>query len=198
VAYETGVPGVLAPDPAKSFQWFLRAAAAPNNSPEAQFQVGRMYARGSSAAKVVASRTEAGRYLRRAVDQEHVEAMVFLGTCLLEGFGGTYATNAAEAVKLFELAAEKGSLEAENHIGQCYLEGSGVTENAAKAVKCFQRAAEKGNASAQFSLGSCVELGRGTRKVREKAVEWYAQAAKQGHVGATRKLAEFARAAKRA
>ena len=46
----------------------------------------------------------------------------------------------AEAVRLYRLAAEKGSLEAKFRLGWCYANGAGVEKDEEKALKYYNEA----------------------------------------------------------
>ena len=61
--------------------------------------------------------------LRRAADQNYVDAQLVLGATLLE------SKNDAEAVGWFRRAAELGSSDAQNALGQAYTLGRGVPKN---------------------------------------------------------------------
>ena len=90
----------------------------------------------------------------------------------------------AEAVSLFEKAAEQGNAEAQYSLGRCYYNGEGVGKDFTKAVSWFDKAAEQGYAEAQYKLGRCYYYGEGVNKDHAKAVYWFAKAAGEGNVSA--------------
>ena len=64
-----------------------------------------------------------------------------------------------KAFKWYKLATVQGNAIAQNNLGQCYRNGSGVVKNAEEAVKWYKLAAVQGNAAAQNSLGCCYLNG---------------------------------------
>ena len=84
------------------------------------------------------------------------------------------------AVKNLLQAAERGSVEAVNLLGECYMSGRGIERNETEGVKCFLRAAEQGNARAQANLGVCYLDGVGVKQDGELAILWSKRAAEQG------------------
>merc|ERR1712048_822162 len=86
-----------------------------------------------------------------------------------------------EAVKLYQLAADQGYVNALNSLGICYLEGLGVSKDNLKAVKFFSSAAAQGVVAAQVNLGQCYENGMGSVKDEVEAFRLYKLAANQGH-----------------
>lgn len=90
----------------------------------------------------------------------------------------------AEAVSLFEKAAEQGNAEAQYSLGKCYYNGEGVGKDFTKAVSWFAKAAEQGNASAQLMLGACYSSGDGVSQDAAKSFYWYSKAAGQGNASA--------------
>ena len=92
--------------------------------------------------------------------------------------------NQVEAVRWFRAAAEQGHVEAQFTLGNCYMQGIGITQNQAAAAKWIRKAAEQGYADAQFALGSCYLEGIGIIQNREEAAKWVRKAAEQGHADA--------------
>lgn len=89
--------------------------------------------------------------------------------------------NYTEAVKWYRKAAEQGLADAQFSLGDCYLEGEGVTQNMTEAVKWFRKAAEQGLADAQFALGACYQSGTGVTQNIAEAKKWHQKAADQGN-----------------
>ena len=75
------------------------------------------------------------------------------------------------------IAAEQGDTDAQNNLGTCYENGTGVEKDEQKAVEWYQKAAEQGNATAQYNLGYCCQNGIGVEKDAGKTAELYHQAA---------------------
>src|SRR6185312_11430136 len=93
-----------------------------------------------------------------------------------------------KAIELYQKAAEQGYAAAQNNLGGCYYNGTGVEKDEQKAVKWYQKAAEQGYAAAQNNLGTCYYNGTGVEKNKQKEVEWYLKAAEQGYAAAQNNL----------
>jgi TPR repeat protein len=65
------------------------------------------------------------------------------------------------AVKWMTLAAEQGSVMAQNEVGMMYYNGRGVPQDYKTAVKWYTLAAEQGFPGAQKNLGVMYFLGEG-------------------------------------
>ena len=79
--------------------------------------------------------------LHKASEQEDAEAQFNKG---LE-----YADqDPEEAVKWFRKAAERGHLNAQYLLGDCYAKGKGVSQNVTEAMKWYRKAAEMGHEGA--------------------------------------------------
>ena len=89
-----------------------------------------------------------------------------------------------EAFKLFKQAADLGSSEACNELGECYFYGNGVDKDASKAFQWYMKGAEAGNAAAQGNIGYCYANGVGTAQDYEKSFIWLQKAADQGNADA--------------
>lgn len=85
-----------------------------------------------------------------------------------------------EYFQIYFKLAQKGSVEAQYNLGQCYCFGYGVAQNLAEAAKWYRKAAEKGLAMAQYHLALCYANGYGVKKDYTEAVKWYRKSAKQG------------------
>jgi TPR repeat protein len=73
--------------------------------------------------------------------------------------------------------AEKGDVQAQNHLGYIYRD----RQNYQEAVYWFKKAAEQGNTIAQFNLGVMYDKGQGVRQDYQKAFYWYKKSAAQGN-----------------
>ncbi|MBB4658227.1 tetratricopeptide repeat protein [Parvularcula dongshanensis] len=94
----------------------------------------------------------------------------------------TTAPEAAEAVRLFEEAAEAGSIPARFEIGEAYYKGTGVPENPLMAERHFSDAAMMGNVLAMHRLGSIEVFGTTGQQNVRAAVDWFDNAASYGVV----------------
>jgi TPR repeat protein len=84
-----------------------------------------------------------------------------------------------EAVRLFNLLAEKGNAKAQMWLGNMYIGGQGVPQDYQEALRWYRKAAEQGDAQALFNLGTMYENGEGIPQDYEEALRWYRKAAEQ-------------------
>jgi TPR repeat protein len=151
----------------------LKAKAEAGDA-EAQFLLGRRYARGEDVAKDLA---EAARWYRKAADQNHPKAQNSLAICYTEGYG--VPKDPVEAAKWWRKAADQNHPGAQYALGVCYARGRGVAKDPVEAVKWFRKAAEQNETLAQIGLGYCYEDGEGVAKDLAEAAKWYRKAAEQ-------------------
>ena len=97
------------------------------------------------------------------------------------GLAADFLGNSTEAVRWYTLAADRGFADAQNNLGVCYANGSGVELNYDEAAKWYRLAADKGNAYGQANLGWCYQYGYGVEQSDEEAVRLYRLAAEQGN-----------------
>lgn len=93
-----------------------------------------------------------------------------------------------EAVKLFEIAADQGELEALEKLAYMYFNGLGVKQNKQNAIMFYHKAAKQGAMLSQRNLGYLYRKGLGAEKNIEKAIYWYQKAADQGDIKAHKEL----------
>ncbi len=169
--------------------WFLLVLAVSGclptqDSPEAQYNLGVMYASGEG---VPQDDAEAVRWYRMAAEQGHAEAQNNLGVMYDNGRGVTQ--DDAEAVRWYRIAAEQGEPRAQFNLAGMYDNGRGVTQDDAEAVRWYRIAAEQGEPRAQFNLAGMYDNGRGVTQDDAEAVRWYRIAAEQGEPRAQFNLA---------
>ncbi len=92
--------------------------------------------------------------------------------------------SASQKIVSCRKAAEKGDINAQNTLGDCYYNGEGIHQDYIQAAKWYQKAAEQGYAKAQCNLGFIYYNGHGVRKDYVKARQWYEKAAAQGYAKA--------------
>ncbi|EJK70303.1 hypothetical protein THAOC_08347, partial [Thalassiosira oceanica] len=85
--------------------------------------------------------------------------------------------DARRAVKLWEEAAELGSIDALFELGNTYHEGEGVQQDEAMAVEFYMKAAMQGQTESRYNLG-CFEGEKGSH---DRAVRHWLMSAKMGH-----------------
>jgi TPR repeat protein len=144
----------------------LRKAAEQGN-PNAQCDVGRMYAEGQGVPQDYA---EAQRWWRKAAEQGHAGAQSNLG--LMYDTGKGVPQDHAEALRWYRKAAEQGNANAQYFLGQMYAKGRGVRRDYAEALRWYRKAAEQRHASAQYSLGFMYANGKGVRRDYLEAHIW--------------------------
>ena len=142
------------------------------------------------------SKPKADKKERAAKPKKGWIVLAAIAAVLVIGFSVGFATGAAqdgiglvndvlgnstEAVRWYTLAADKGDADAQNNLGVCYANGSGVELNYEEAAKWYRLAAEQGNAYGQGNLGWCYENGCGVEQSDEEAAKWYKLAAEQGN-----------------
>ncbi len=149
---------------ALSFPWLSRATPAPSS--------GWAKCTISAAAK---PRTAALDWFSKAAAQGHVGAEQKAGRLLADK--GDYA----EAMPLWQKAADQGFAEAELDIGSSYLYGAGVTRDDATGAAWLRKAADQGWAEAQLTLGKLYHLGRGVTADDREAYVWESLAVLYGH-----------------
>ena len=71
-------------------------------------------------------------------------------------------------------------MEAQNIIGEYYLDGTGVKQDEEKAVYWFEKSAKNGNSLSMFHLGECYYKGRGVQADTIMAIDWLKKAEAHG------------------
>lgn len=99
---------------------------------------------------------------------------------------------AKEAIGLLKKIAERGHMDAQYFLADCYANGIGSPKGKQdfdKAYPLFVLAAKHGHPDAAYRAGTCYEKGWGCRKDVAKALQFYRKAASQSHPGAMYRLA---------
>ena len=158
----------------------------PTNAQE-QYELGEKYEKGDGVTKDL---QEALKWYTKAADQGHADALYKLWEAY-KGFPWRWEgvlkdpvlKNPFNSYKLLSEAAERGSVEAQYHLGMCYRVGETTIcpSDSEKATFWFTKAAEQGYSTAQIIIGECCERGTSLPKDLEKANYWYAKAAEQGN-----------------
>ena len=143
---------------------------------DGQWVMGRCYQTGVG---VDVDFAEASRWLRRAAEQGHADAMTGLGVIYTYGRG--VDVDFAEANRWFRRAAEQGHPLAMYNLGYLYENGKGVEVDRAEAMRWLRQAAQQGYAKAMNDLGAMYERGLGAEVDYAEAMQWYRQAAEEGH-----------------
>ncbi len=149
----------VAKDHAQARYWFEKAAEEENeeaikkleemdsiaekSSPEAMFQLGRVY-------EVAYNEKKAVEWYHKAAELGHVEAQYNLGRSYLHGWG--VEENEVEAIKWLSKAVEQGFAEAQSELGYCYYYGKGVEKDYKQARYWYRKAAQQGDELAKTKL----------------------------------------------
>lgn len=201
----------------KAISWYL--IAAENGSVEAQVSLGLLYERGEGveqsyeeAAKryslaveqgsvdakcnlarlyafgkgVERSKNEVLRLLDGYVDRE--KELYLIGRIFYEGV--EVEKSYEEAVNWWNLAVEKGCIDAEYMLGFCFEKGQGVELSYVEALKWYLKVAENKYATdAHNKVGFFYENGLGVEQSYEEAIKWYRKAIDVGNKDAMFNLA---------
>lgn len=167
-----------------SQQLAILRAKAEKGQAQAQSELGNALSLGQFG--LATNYVEAVKWYRKAAEQNHVVAQVFLGACYAKGLGVT--TNLAEAVNWFRKAAEQDNALAQNALGFCYASGQGAAKDPTEGVKWYRKAANQDDAQAQQNLGYCYYNGEGVERDYVEAVRWFRKASGQDYAPAQYQL----------
>jgi TPR repeat protein len=174
-------------------------------APEAQYEVGLMYANGIG---VQGDTAQAVDWIQKSAQRGYVPAQYLLGTLLASGTDLEkdearalhWLTKAAErdhakathrlakllataheplANAYLQRAAKMGVAEAQWSMGQVAALQSKDPLAKADALQWLEKAAAQGLAAAQYGMGQAFEHGLGTPQNIDQAVSWYFKAAEQ-------------------
>lgn len=106
--------------------------------------------------------------LYRGACDGDAEGLLYLGEAFRTNRYGA-VLDAEKAVKLFKMAACKGSSGAEHRLADCYLVGEGVGKDAKIGRAWLARAAEHGDAIAKQKLMKILEEEKRARLIEEQA-----------------------------
>jgi hypothetical protein len=140
-----------------------------------------------------------GRYTKVIMNPERentvqdLEAQFQMG--IFYYFGYRLPRNHTKAARLFCLAAERGHIDSQAFLAECYFEGNGVPQDYGKAVEWYQKAAAEGNplgqgnlSRAQANLGLAYLCGKGVSKNKIEACKCFKLAVEQGDKEVTENL----------
>ena len=139
--YEDGVDAAKAGDYPAAVRHFR--VAAELGSPDAQNDLGAMYANGRGVPQHYA---EAVRWYRKAAERGHVNAQTNLGLMYAEGRG--VPQDYLAALRWWRKAAEKGFADAQYNLGAMYANGLGVQRDFVQTHMWWTLAAAQGQTEA--------------------------------------------------
>lgn len=176
-------------DPAAAARHYARSAQ--RGYAPAQRELGDLYRLGRG---VAADPAQAEFWLRKASDQDDVEAR-FLLAAVLRG-EERHRADCAEAGQLMRDAAERGLVQAQRELGFMVLNGWCVPWDAKTGVAWLRAAAERNDDIAQYLLAQSLRTGVGAKANVAEATQWLKRAAAQGYEPAIQALAEMAAASR--
>jgi uncharacterized protein len=103
----------------------------------------------------------------------------YLGVISERGRG--VAQNAAEAVRLYRLAAAQGLAAAQYNVGRGYATGLGVRKNQPEAARWYRMAADQGDPAAQNALAILQAAGPARLRDLNSALDLFRRAAISGY-----------------
>ena len=96
-----------------------------------------------------------------------------------------------DSTALLKKLADRGHMDSQYLIGDCYANGFGVPRGKpdfSQAFIYFSLAGKRGHADAAYRAGTCYEKGWGCRRDASKAVQFYRRGASLNHSGAQYRL----------
>ena len=154
-------------DRTEAVKWYRRAAE--KGHVKAQYDLAECYLQGEGIAD---NEFEAIKWYHRAAIQGYANAQFSLAY-VYEHYGEKEYMEKAKfwyhkAAEGYQREAEKGNIDAQYNLGDCFFRGKGVPEDKhealklySKAAKGYRRLAEKGNSDAQYKLATCYFSGKG-------------------------------------
>ncbi|MCW2254116.1 TPR repeat protein [Providencia alcalifaciens] len=92
--------------------------------------------------------------------------------------------NYDDAIRLYNIAIEKGEPVAMNSMGLLYQHGLGVEPDVKKSIELYQQAANHNSIGGLINLGLMYEKGLGVPQSYEKAIELYEKSYQLGYTDA--------------
>jgi TPR repeat protein len=203
-------PGIMTAALTRSREFAAALKAARIGAPEAQYEVGLMYANGlgtpqdfSQAIVWITKAAERGlpaaQYLLAtryaggvAVPRDDRAAFTWYLRASEQGHvKATYklgqmlgSSNEEASMSCLLEAAQAGLQEAQHALGHAFASGKGQTQDAMQAAQWFAKAAGQGYAPAQYALACACMDGQGGARDPAEALKWYRAAAAQDHPAA--------------
>lgn len=118
-------------------------------------------------------------WLKKASEQNHVEANHWLGVCYQDGIGTQQ--NDQLAFDCFKKAAGQEIAESQYALALCYFEGKGVAQSDELGLHWCTKASDNDNPSAQYFLAKCYRDGKYVQPNDDLALNWVKKAAENYH-----------------
>src|SRR5260221_9674397 len=143
--------GLLDDNEVESLKWLERAAEQGDVLGKVMYGVAMFFGLGTDRASAEFNS------LKKDADAGQPDALYRLG-CKYEGGKGV-EKNLSEAVKCYQLAAEKNHASAWRRLGHCSLRSTGMKQSFPDAYSLFRRAVEAGESKACGGLAWCYLEG---------------------------------------
>jgi len=157
-------------------------AAADKGQPEAQYDLGLLYAKGLG---VLRDLQAAQHWYEAAAAQGNAQAEYSLAQMYAQGWG--IPADDASAMRWMQIA-NGSSGDNEDDLGWMPIEGYGVATDYTKAAYWYRLAADQGHAEAQFDLARLYARGKGVPLDQTEAFKLYLKSAMQGYAPAAARL----------
>ena len=169
---------------AEAVPWYQKSAT--HGLPEAQYNVGYMYARGEGLPQNAA---EAAKWFQLAANNNLAVAQHMMGYLHEEGQGVT--ADPTKALEWYTKAANQEHVDAQYYLGFLFASGRGVEADLGTAAGWFLKAAQNGKADAQFQVGVYLARGTGLPQDVVEGYKWLSLAGLNNHQGAKRARTEL-------
>lgn len=165
-----------------------RAASAPQNDANAQYELALLYRAGRCGARSdTSNEVTCARWLEAAAAQKHAEACFELGQCYDSGVG--VEEDKIDATAWYREGAELGHGVAMYRYAECLRAGRGELKDVKRSNQWYLKSAATGFVEAQYKAALLCEAGySGLPPDMDAAKSWMTLAAKQGHEIAERRL----------
>lgn len=181
-----GYPFSARADIDQAMFWFKQAASAHN--PNAMYQYGHYLTQHYNVNKDHLSEGE--RYIASAAQENHADALVYVGNASLEG-KGIFVKDEVYAREVFMDAARQGHPMAWSQLGAMNTLGVGGAADKASGASYTLEAAKAGIPQAQYNLFVLYFEGVALHKDEAEGIRHLQEAAAQGHPAAVYNLAAF-------
>ena len=125
-------------------------------SPETEYQIGMIYAKGVHTDPPQPDYFQAAYYLRNAADQNHLRAAVEYGLMCLRPTG-RFRKNFRDAEKYFKIAADGGDSNAQYLLAYMYRTGLTGTRNLPEAIRYLEMSRKQNYPHAALELASLYQ-----------------------------------------
>lgn len=170
---------------AEDIELLKKAAAAGN--PEAQHQLGMLYANGTG---VALDYSQAFEWVEKAASQNHPQALRTLAWLYANGFG--IEQNDEKAQQLILQLAEAGDAKDQYFLASLYHSGLyGMKPDSKQMIHWYYQSAQQHYARAQYALAKIIMKGVDIAPNDEMVFQWLSLASINGHEKAGEELKQL-------